>query len=172
MNPQKNQEVSKGTYGCGRCKLCGKFGAKRKMLNESNTTYDSSNSKILQIRQPITCTDYGIYQLRCTQCILEKKRVTATYIGLTSTQFNKRFNTHRSNFKNEITTDNSDKYALALHYKHHHKQLQKLPELEEAYELIYLEKPPLHQLKETEDKWKHLSKATINIQKMITANIH
>ena len=28
------------------------------------------------------------------------------------------------------------------------------------------------ELKEAEDKWKHLTKANINIQKMITANIH
>lgn len=170
-NPNDNSNNSKGTYGCGNYKLCGKRGAIRSMINSTNTTYDSSNSKTLQIRQNLKCTDYGIYQLRCRQCILEKRTVTATYIGLTSTRFNTRFNTHRSNFKNNITTENSDKYALALHYKKQHK-LQNLPTLEEAYDLVFLESPPMNMLKEAEDKWKHLSKATINIQKMITANIH
>lgn len=169
--PSKASEIS-GTTGCGNCKLCGKRGAKRSMLQITNTTLDSSNSRNLQLRQSLTCSDYGIYQLRCTQCIREKRKITATYVDLTSTQFNKRFNTHRSNFKNNISTENSDKYALALHYKNQHSQLQNLPELEEAFNLVYLEKPPLKQLKEAEDKWKHLSKATINIQKMITVNIH
>ena len=91
---------------------------------------------------------------------------------MTSTQFNTRFNNHRSNFKNNISIEQSDKYALAIHYRKSHNQLQPLPQLEEAYELVFLEKPDTRNLKVCEDKWKHLTKSTINIQKMITPNIH
>lgn len=171
LNPTVNNYTG-GTSGCGNCKLCGKRGSKRSMIKETNMTYDSSNTKKLIIRQALNCKDYGIYQLRCRQCILEKRPVTATYVGLTSRKFSERFSSHRSNFKNNITTDNTDKYALAIHYKKQHSNLQSLPELEEAYDLVYVEKPDLRSLKEAEDKWKHLSKATINIQRMITPNIH
>lgn len=176
LNPPKNTttdgSVNGGTIGCGKCKLCGKYKAKRCMVQNTNSTLDSTNTRTLKIRQSLTCRDYGIYQLRCRQCIAEKRPITATYIGLTSNEFSKRFGTHRQNFKSNINADNSDKYALALHYKKCHHELERLPELEEAYDLVYLERPEMNKLKEAEDKWKHLSKATINIQKMITPNIH
>ena len=47
-----------------------------------------------------------------------------------------------------------------------------LPNFESAYELNFLEEPPADRLSEMEDKWKHILKPDINIQAMVTSEIH
>ena len=173
INPSKNEGHGQGKSApCGNCKCCGGYGAKVKMVNESAVSYTSSNQPV-RLRQILNCKDAGIYQLRCKACIANDNKTTGTYVGMTKNGFNERMAGHRSNFKNNIKFDlkNADRYALARHYKTAHPELQ-LPTFEEAFELIFLEKPAdMNQLRLSEDTWANRLEANLNVQKMVTTKV-
>ena len=73
-----------------------------------------SNFKGTKLKQKLDCKDYRIYCTTCIQC-------GANYIGQTVTSFAKRWNSHRTTWKNNIKSDNrfeiKDQFALIIHYK-------------------------------------------------------
>ena len=123
--------------------------------------------------QNLNCKDVGIYQLRCKSCLNNNSSITGTYVGMTKNSFNTRMAGHRTNFKNNIKIDpkNADRYALARHYKTAHAAIP-LPTFEEAFELIFLEKPAnMDQLRLSEDTWANKLEANLNVQKMVTTQV-
>ena len=174
LNPPKNQTNQTGTQPCGKCKCCtNKFGAVAVMIKTQNTNkvYSSTGTEFT-LKAALNCKDSGIYQLRCRECLKENRKKAGVYVGMTIKNFNTRMSGHRSNFKNNIdVNDQSDKYALARHYKEKHKNLRVLPTFEEAYELNFLEQPLAGKIREAEDKWSHKLGANINVQKMVTAKV-
>ena len=175
LNPSKSDPEGLGKSGpCGRCKCCGGFGAKTSMVKESRVAYTTTNETV-NLRQVLGCKDAGIYQLRCKTCIANNSKKTGTYVGMTSTSFNQRMSGHRKNFKDNINIEidprNADNYALARHYKKDHSTMP-LPTFEEAFELIFLEKPSnMSDIRMSEDTWANRLKANLNVQKMVTTQV-
>ena len=149
------------------------------MVNET-TTFINAHGKSYKISQTLTCKDYGIYMLQCCECLTSKRRPIGTYIGQTTTSFSIRFGGHRNCWK-EAKKDlaklrnpgdkNDDRYAIAMHMVKTHGY-KSLPELEECYDVTFLCRPAPKDLDVYEDKYKHRMKANINVNKMVTANIH
>ena len=163
--------------GNGRCALC-------PMVAPKSSILDSLGNRSYKMKYNLSCTDYGIYVLKCKRCIINKAKPVACYVGRTSTRFNTRFNDHRKNYKEGITknirhvnTDlHRDKYALAMHYvKEHPTEIDNGEHagIKEAYELYLMDKPSkMDFLPHLEDLWLHKIKPTINIQKMTTCSVH
>ena len=169
--PSNNNLDANGTQPCGNCKLCGKRGATRSMIKTENTNkVYSSSGREFTLKSTLNCKNFGIYQLRCRTCLRENRRKIGVYVGMTADCFHKRFGGHRSNFKLNISNLNSDRYALAKHYKEVHGE-EGLPTLEEAYELNFLEEPVVERVRQAEDKWSRILEANINVQEMTTNKI-
>ena len=175
LNPSKNDAEGAGKSSpCGNCKCCGTHGGVISMVPDSAVAY-TTNNKTVNLKQQLTCKDAGIYQLRCKTCIANNASKTGTYVGMTKVSFNKRMSGHRSEFKANIVIKidpkNADRYALARHYKHAHSEMA-LPTFEEAFELIFLEKPAnMSEIRMSEDTWANKLKANLNVQKMVTTQV-
>ena len=144
-NNQCEEKINheKGTFECGKCSLCGNFGK-----NKISMVTKGSNFKEIKLKQNLNCKDYGIYCATCIQC-------AENYIGQTVTSFSKRWNAHRTTWKNNIKNNRfeiKDQFALIIHYKKMHKE--KIPDkIENAYKIQFLEKPKKQNLDFAEHWW-------------------
>ena len=134
------------------------------MVVDSNTIKTKEN-KTIMIKQTINCKDYGIYAGECRMC-------GEFYVGQTSTQFNKRWNAHRSEWakawdlkkKGQGIKEDNDDQALFLHFLKKHKS-DKFIKISDAYKVWFVEKPSREKLDSAESFWITKLKATINIKK-------
>ena len=150
--------------GCGRCGLCGKFGTLENMVANTNVI-TTLHGKTINLKQHLTCRDYGIYSAQCIVC-------KDIYIGQTCTSFSKRWNLHRQDWKTMInsgknyrekTTADSDDKALYYHYVQHHKtMIAKTLNLWDAYQLTFAERPNKSALDTAESCWMEVVDAGIN----------
>ena len=102
-------------------------------------------------------SNFDIYSGQCLICM-------EIYIGQTCTSFSKRWNLHRHDWKKMInlktgkceensSKNNYDK-ALFLHYAQFHKTIiAEKPNLLDAYELTFAEKPNKAGLDAAENYW-------------------
>lgn len=156
---------------CGRCGLCGHYGTLKNMVWETNHV-NTLNGRTVDLKEHLTCSDYGIYAGRCREC-------GETYTGQTKNSFARRWNKHRSTWNTMMgssrendrdTTESNfhkDNQALFVHYKkfHNDRLLSEQLELSSAYEVVFLEKPKLDDLNIRENYWIGRLKSRINIAK-------
>ena len=160
-----------GSQACGRCALCGNWGAHKCMVLETKTFLTKEN-KIIKLRQSIKCYNFGIYAAQCQVC-------REIYVGQTVTSFSKRWNNHRRIWIEEIlekTQNKSDEFktkddhALTNHYLKFHQEMIKngKKQLAEAYKVVFVETPQRKEdLDMAESCWVARLNAKINISPTI-----
>ena len=144
-----------GSGPCNHCGLCGSYG-KKGMVNTTKTI-KSNSGKVFQIKQNLTCKDFGIYVATCKLC-------TSQYVGQTVRNFSSRWSGHRSIWKN-CCSDIDDRAALKIHYAKNHPDTVGL-DLADAFTVTFVDKPnkPEH-LDILESSWISRLRASININK-------
>lgn len=148
------------------------------MVKESNKT-TTKDGRTIQIKQMLTCKDYGIYAAKCKIC-------SDFYVGQTITAFHKRWSAHRKSWndminqemtsksrtvykEDEKNSNQNDKNALFLHCKKHHKGSEKSDwkQLADYYEISFVEKSRKERLDVAESWWISKLKAGINISRTV-----
>ena len=138
---------------CGHCAQTN-FGL---VLQVLQTNFGNFN-----LRQNLTCSNYGIYVATCQLC-------NNQYVGQTKNKFSTRWNSHRKNWKNFDFSLKSDKAALLKHfYEQHRSFLVNKPDIAECF---FVEQPPVMNLDVCEDKWVSLIRANLNIKKIICPRV-
>ena len=107
---QPTNHKNGSSSACGHCALCGNHGTHKNMVQNTNFI-KSKNGKIIQLKQNLNCTNFGLYAAYCNIC-------PEIYIGQTINRFSVRWNTHRHIWNN--STLNSEKVALSIHYHKNH----------------------------------------------------
>ena len=122
-------------------------------------TIKSNSGKVFQIKQNLTCKDFGIYVATCKLC-------TSQYVGQTVRNFSSRWSGHRSIWKN-CCSDIDDRAALKIHYAKNHPDTVGL-DLADAFTVTFVDKPnkPEH-LDILESSWISRLRANININKTL-----
>jgi len=114
-------------------------------------------SKTFQLKQKLSCTNYGIYVATCTIC-------SKQYVGQTINKFSIRWNAHRSIWNSFDANADNDKVALLKHFYKYHDLTQK-PPISQCFEVTFVEQTKANYLEECEDKWFHKIDAEIIIKK-------
>ena len=155
---------------CGKCSLCGGLRNFKNMVKETDRT-TTKEGKVILIKQGLNCKNYGIYQAECLFCAQK-------YIGQTKTSFTKRWTQHRNKWKNltnnpETKTDiwNQDEQALYKHYNTFHQDINKTTNIDEAYQVTFLQEPRYGALDLEESFWISRTNAEINISKTFLPKI-
>ena len=145
----------KGSRPCNHCALCGMYGGKAMVC--TTESIKSSTGKIFKINDHLTCKDFGIYVATCRLC-------TSQYVGHTVNNFSKRWNQHRSIWKNGCS-ESDDRAALRIHYAKFHPKAGSI-DMADAFEVTFVDKPsnPKH-LDILESSWISRLCANININK-------
>lgn len=119
----------------------------------------------IPLRSTLSCSNYGIYVASCRLC-------GEQYVGQTKNSFHTRWRSHRQQWNNFSISDFSDKTALLRHYFTHHSEfIADRPLISQCYVVIFVEQPRFDKLDVCEAKWFQLTKAKINIQKMVVPQI-
>ena len=63
-----------GSYPCGKCALCGNFKNYKNMVKTVGSIISHTNSKNFNLKQHLTCKNYGIY-------VAERKFCKIQYVG-------------------------------------------------------------------------------------------
>ena len=133
------------------------------MVMDTNELIASQRKFILR-NNNLNCRSFGIYAGQCVIC-------NEVYVGQTKNSFNVRWNQHRCKW-NQLKVsgldqlNKSDDQALYAHYKKHHLAVTSADlELSQAFKVIFLEKPSLHNLDVAENFWIGAIPATLNIQR-------
>nr|CAB3263302.1 uncharacterized protein LOC108950347 [Phallusia mammillata] len=148
---------------CGKCALCGNFGSHQTMVY--HTTVLKTPTGSIQLRQNLTCRNYGIYVATCRKCGKQ-------YVGQTKNKFSTRWNTHRATWKTFDCSANNDRAALLRHYAENHSAiLKRKPHIHLCFFVVFVQMPSPNLLDIFEDKWLNKIKAEINIQKMILPRV-
>ena len=125
-------QTIKATSACGHCALCGNHGTHKNMVQNTNFI-KSKNSKIIQLKQNLNCTNFDLYAVCCNIC-------SEIYVGQTINRFSVRWNTHR-HIWNSNTLD-SEKAALSIHYHKNHTDFPyKNKPISECYTVTFLQQP-------------------------------
>ena len=74
---------NRGSYPCGKCALCGNFKNYKNMVKTVDYITSHSNSKKFNLKQHLTCKNYGIYVAECKFCKMQ-------YLGQTKNKFSTR----------------------------------------------------------------------------------
>ena len=74
---------NRGSYPCGKCALCGNFKNYKNMVKTVDYITSHSNSKKFNLKQHLTCKNYGIYVAECKFCKMQ-------YVGQTKNKFSTR----------------------------------------------------------------------------------
>ena len=116
-----------------------------------NTNFiKSKNGKIIQLKQNLNCTNFGIYAASCNIC-------SEIYIGQTINRFSVRWNSN---------TLDSEKAALLIHYHKNHTDLPyKNKPISECYTVTFLQQPSNSSLDICESRWIRLLDTSITIQR-------
>ena len=123
----------------------------------------SEKGRRFAITSHLGCKDYGIYVATCRICKQQ-------YVGQTSESFSKRWNSHRSNWKNG-NVEGGDKAALRLHYVNHHSTQQNAT-LPSIFKVTFVDKPDsFKDLDLMESRWIKRLQAKININETILPQI-
>ena len=122
-----------------------------------NTNFiKTKNGKIIQLKQNLNCTDFGIYAACCNIC-------SKIYICQTINHFSAHWNTHCHSWNN--STLDSEKAALSIYYHKNHTDFSyKNKPISECYTVTFLKQPSNSYLDISESCWIHLLDASINIQ--------
>ena len=143
---------------CGHCALCGRHGKYTKSMVPS-TKVLQTNFGNFNLRQNLTCSNYGIYVTTCQLC-------NNQYVGQTKNIFSTRWNSHRKNWKNFDFLFKSDKAALLKHFYEQHRSFSlNKPDIAECFFVVFVEQPSVMNLDVCEDKWASLIRANLNIKK-------
>ena len=118
-----------------------------------NTNFiKTKNSKIIQLKQNLNCTNFGIYATYCNIC-------SEIYIGQTINRFSVCWNTHCHIWNN--STLDSEKAALSIHYHKNHTDFPyKNKPILECYTVTFLQQPSNSYLDICESLWIHLLDAS------------
>ena len=153
-----------GSKQCGKCGMCGNFGKLKNMVLDTDSI-KTKYGKSLKIKQSLSCKNYGIYAGKCKIC-------NELYIGQTATKFCIIWTGHQSVWKETIRSggeiEQGDEKALILHYMKCHKDMLNTKgnfTIAEAYDVIFLEEPPMNKLDVAEDFWMAKTGSTINIKR-------
>ena len=133
------------------------------MVKETNYIYRKDEKKF-NLKQSLSCSDYGIYAAKCLIC-------NHLYVGQTINKFSQRWNSHRKNWTDAINLNfrptnliNPDEQAIYNHYKKFHPdQIQQKLELPKAFEVTFLEKPAVTNVYVAESMWAADLEAEINV---------
>ena len=122
-----------------------------------NTNFiKSKNGKIIQLKQNLNCTNFGIYAACCNIC-------SEIYIGQTINRFSVLWNTHHHIWNNN--TLDSEKAALSIHYHKNHTDFPyNNKPISECYTVTFLQQPSNSYLDICGSRWIHLLDASLNIQ--------
>jgi hypothetical protein len=143
---------------CGRCSLCGNFGKAQNMVATTDSIM-MKNGRYVKVAKASICSDWGIYVATCRIC-------GEHYVGQTCTTFSKRWNTHRSTWRNGAE-DVGDKAALLKHYSTFHPT-ESGRDLEAAFTVTFVDRSnDPSGLDLLESRWINRLKATINISKTV-----
>ena len=144
--------------------MCGNFGKLKNMVLDTDSI-KTKYGKSLKIKQSLSCKNYGIYAGKCKIC-------NELYIGQTATKFCIIWTGHQSVWKETIRSggeiEQGDEKALILHYMKCHKDMLNTKgnfTIAEAYDVIFLEEPPMNKLDVAEDFWMAKTGSTINIKR-------
>ena len=151
---------------CSKCTLCGSRNPYKgmSMVWPVSMVKSKTTGKKYQIKQHLTCKNFGIYM---AECILDD--CGQQYIGLTKNPFSTRWTAHRTKWKIGDTQGQNDDAALNQHYaKFHQKTIPNKPPLHGAFKVTFLQQPDANKLEIAEDNWATKLKPTINIQRMVT----
>jgi len=142
------------------CTLWPQRNLHKSMVN-STSTISTKNSRTYNLKQYLTCTDYGIYVATC-------KIYANHYVVQTINKFSKRWCTHRNQWKSNKQLNN-DKAVLRIHYLKHHKEtLDSNPDLADCYFVTLVDKPNnIENLDIYKSSWINKLNAKININKTI-----
>ena len=152
---------------CNKCKLCGKYGNEEGMVQETSSI-KRKDGKLFNLKQNLSCSDYGIYVAQCLIC-------NHLYVGQTKNKFSTRWNSHRKNWNDAINSIikntnnyNSDEQALFNHYTNYHPEKidQEKISLARAFTVTFVEKPSTEKLDIAESMWATKLGAEINIARM------
>ena len=126
----------------------------------STSFITTENNKKIFLTQRLTCDNYGIYAAQCKLC-------HQIYVGQTNNKFLIRWTNCRTFWKNNNTQNHTDKAALPLHFRNHHKNfISSHPDISECHHVIFLQEPRYyHNLDTSESKSIKKFKATININR-------
>ena len=105
LNLQPTNHKNEFSSACGHCALCGNHGTHKNMVQNTNFI-KTENGKIIQLKQNLNCTHFGIYAICCNIC-------SKIYIGQTINRFSVRWNTHRHIWNN--STLDAEKAAVSIH---------------------------------------------------------
>ena len=159
---------------CGKCGLCGNYAKMNNMVLETKKIKTKNGTKI-RLKQRLNCRSYGVYAAKCNYC-------EDYYVGQTVNKFSVRWNGHRRVW-NELSKQNEgqhhdedagtqkDEQALYIHYRKNHPNVLRGLRLDQAYQVIFVESPPKHDLDVTESFWINKLQADINIAKTILPKI-
>ena len=60
------------SYLCGKCALCGNFKNYKNMVKTVGSLISHLNSKKFNLKQQLTCKNYGIYIAECKFCKMQQ----------------------------------------------------------------------------------------------------
>ena len=82
-----NESAIGSSLPCGKCSMSGNHGKTQNMV--ASTTSVATLSGMRNLKQKLTCKNYGVYAATCTIC-------SAQYVGQTIKRFSTRWSGHRS----------------------------------------------------------------------------
>ena len=62
---------NRGSYPCGKCALRGNFKNYKNMVKTADSIISDSNNKKFNLKQHLTCKNYGIYVAECKFCKMQ-----------------------------------------------------------------------------------------------------
>ena len=143
---------------------------------------NSAIQKTWKLTETLNCKDNGIYVAIC-----KMPGCGESYVGQTTTSFNKRWSGHRFGWKESIgktvssvVDRDSDKTALSDHYKKAHAsqyakfcQIPHTTGFDKSFDVVFVDTARgSKKLSALEDSWRHRTKSTLNRCSIITPNIN
>ena len=130
------------------------------MVKTVGSIISHSNSKKFNLKQHLTCKNYGIYVSECKFCKMQ-------YVGQTKNKLSTRWNNYRSFWNKFNVNGNNDRAALLKHfYKFHFDAFNGKPDITECYMVIFVKQPDKTLLDWCENKWINYLNAKININRI------
>ena len=148
-----------GSYPCAKCALRVNFKNYKNMVKTVGSIISHSTSKKFNLRQHLTCKNYGIYVAKSKFCKMQ-------YVKQTKNKFSTRWNNHRSFWNKFNVKDNNDRAALLKHFYKFHFNASR-PDIIECCMVIFVEQLDKALLNWCENKWiNYYLNAKININKI------